>query len=246
MRWSVLAFGEEGNAPIIDLEPGKILWGTALALLLLSALRRPNAKAFRLDTPLKMLLAFVALAVASLMWSYDFGFALTWVIRLYMPVLIYVMVSSYTRTLRDVRAWTYTFVIVGFGAFVFVFYETLFVVGIIGAFIHNSIGGTQFFNEYCQWATIAFAFGAYFALYPRKPWELVMGIASMLCAMGTIYITFRRTAGHIDGHQPVLRPALGHYSLRGWTRGHRGVWGARGRRGRGAGAAAHRRAADRE
>ena len=194
MRWSMLAFGEEGSAPLLDLEPGKMFWGAALALLLLSALRRPNARVFRLDTPLKMLLAFVALAVASLMWSYDFHFALTGVIRLYMPVFIYVLVSSYTRTLRDVRAWTYTFVITGFGAFVFGFYETLFVVGKIGFFLQNAVGGVQYVNEYCQWAVVSFAFGVYFALSPRKPWERAMGIAAMLCSMGTIYITFRRAA----------------------------------------------------
>ena len=194
LRWSALSFGESEKAVLFDLEPSKMLWGAALLLLLLSAVRRPNGKAFRVDTPLKILLVFVALAVASLMWSYDYRFAMTWVIRLYVPVIIYVLVSSYTRTLRDVRAWTYLFAFMGLAAFVFAGYETFIVIGRMGLFIKDGVGGDQYVGEYARWSVIGFAFGAYFALYPRKLWERLTGIAVMLCTVGTVYFTYRRAA----------------------------------------------------
>ncbi len=194
LRWSALAYGESDKAVLFDLEPSKMLWGAALMLLLLSALRQPKAKAFRIDTPLKILLAFVALAIASLMWSYDSRFALTWVIRLYVPVTVYVLVSSYTRTRRDVRAWTYLFAIMGLSAFMFGGYETFFVVGRMGTFIKDGVGGDQYVGEYSRWSVIGFAFAAYFALYPRKAWERFAGIAVMCCTLATVYFTYRRAA----------------------------------------------------
>lgn len=194
MRWSALSFGESGKAVLFDLEPAKMLWGAALILLLLSALRRPNAKAFRVDTPLKILLVFTALAVASLMWSYNYRFAMVWVFRLYVPLTIYALVSSYTRTLRDVRAWTYMFAFMGLAAFVFAGYETFIVIGRMGLFIKDGVGGDQYVGEYARWSVIGFAFGAYFALYSRNIWERLGGVAVMLCTMGTVYFTYRRSA----------------------------------------------------
>ena len=49
-------------------------------------------------------------------------------------------------------------------------------------------------GEYARWSVIGFAFGAYFALYPRNLWERLGGVAVMLCTMGTVYFTYRRSA----------------------------------------------------
>ncbi len=224
MRWSALSFGESGKAVLFDLEPAKMLWGAALILLLLSALRRPNAKAFRVDTPLKILLVFTALAVASLMWSYNYRFAMVWVFRLYVPLTIYALVSSYTRTLRDVRAWTYMFAFMGVAAFVFAGYETFIVIGRMGLFIKDGVGGDQYVGEYARWSVIGFAFGAYFALYVmyrrggphisvhrRHEAASVMGGA----AAGGV------GAGCGHGREPVLRAPPGDHSDYRRQRWHR-------------------------
>jgi len=136
----------------------------------------------------------VGFAFMSLMWSYDYRFALPRVFRLHLPLLVYLLIASYTRSWANVQSWSWLFLVMGGAAFVFAAHEILFVVGKLGIFLKHAVGGDQYVGEYCRWSVIAFSAAVYYMIYPRKPWERYAGILVSLAALGTIYITYRRAA----------------------------------------------------